>query len=114
MADKRAADIGVPDTESAVTPEMLEPEDERAVASFAARGTREHEALLAWAAQRGLEVTGSTAEAALLRLLLRAGVESLRTSALDVAYAELAVTMTGAEKADSRAARARYVKRAEC
>src|SRR6266542_2552101 len=74
---------------------------------------REHEALLAWAAQRGLEVTGSTAEAALLRLLLRAGVESLRTSALDVAYAELAGSMTGAAKADSRAARDRYVKRAE-
>jgi hypothetical protein len=91
----------------------LEPEDERAVESFGTRGTREHEALLAWAAQRGLEVTGSTAEAALLRLLLRAGVESLRTSALDVAYAELAVSMTGADKADSRAARDRYVKRAE-
>ena len=25
MADKRAADLGVPDTESAVTPEMLAP-----------------------------------------------------------------------------------------
>ena len=91
----------------------LEAEDERAVESFAKTETRDHEALLTWAAQRGLEVTGSTAEAALLRLLLRAGVEFLRTSALDVAYAELAVSMTEAERADSRAARDRYVKRTE-
>jgi hypothetical protein len=27
MADKRAKDLGIPDTESAVTPEMLEEED---------------------------------------------------------------------------------------
>jgi hypothetical protein len=44
----------------------------------------------AWAAQRGIELSDSPAEAALVRILMDAGVEHLRGPALDVAYTELA------------------------
>lgn len=80
---------------------------------FADSSTKEHEALLAWARARGIDPAGATSEAALLRLLLRAGAESLRGDALDVAYAGLAVTLAEEGSADSRAARGRYVRRTE-
>lgn len=44
----------------------------------------------AWAGERGIELSDSPAEAALVRVLMDAGVEHLRGPALDVAYAELA------------------------
>jgi hypothetical protein len=44
----------------------------------------------AWAAERGIELSDSPAEAALVRILMDAGIEHLRGSALDVAYTELA------------------------
>jgi hypothetical protein len=91
----------------------LEAEDVRTVEAFADSSSREHESLLAWAASRGIDPDGLTSEAALLRLLIRAGAESLRGGALDVAYASLAVTLADDASADSRAARARYVERAE-
>jgi hypothetical protein len=91
----------------------LDAEDVRTVEAFADTTTREHEALLAWAGARGLDPAGATSEAALLRLLLRAGAESLRGKALDVAYAGLAVVLDDEGSADSRAARARYVARTE-
>jgi hypothetical protein len=91
----------------------LDADDVRTVETFADSTTQEHGALLAWARARGLDPAGATSEAALLRLLLRAGAESLRASALDVAYANLAVTLHDEGAADSRAARDRYVKRTE-
>jgi hypothetical protein len=91
----------------------LDADDIRTVEAFADSSTREHAALLAWAAARGLDPSGATSEAALLRLLLRAGADSLRNSALDVAYANLAVTLDQEGSADSRAARSRYVRRTE-
>lgn len=91
----------------------LDADDVRTIEQFADSGSREHESLLAWAAGRGIDPEGLTSEAALLRLLLRAGAESLRAGALDVAYARLAVSLGDEASADSRAARARYVKRSE-
>lgn len=91
----------------------LDADDVRTVEAFADPSTREHESLVAWAASRGIDPDGLTSEAALLRLLLRAGAESLRSKALDVAYADLAMTLADEASADSRAARARYVKRTE-
>jgi hypothetical protein len=90
----------------------LDADDVRTVEAFADASTNEHEALLAWAEARGLDPAGATSEAALLRLLLRAGAESLRSAALDVAYANLAVALDDEGSADSRAAR-RYVRRTE-
>jgi hypothetical protein len=91
----------------------LDAEDVRTVEQFADPSTREHESLVAWAASRGVDPDGLTSEAALLRLLLRAGAESLRGRVVDVAYADLAVTLADEASADSRAARARYVQRTE-
>jgi hypothetical protein len=90
----------------------LEDEEEAAVASFAAEGTPENDALVAWAAARGIRVS-SRSEAALLRLLVRAGAESLQERILDLGYSELAVTLQGEEHADSHEARRRYVSRRE-
>jgi hypothetical protein len=91
----------------------LDAEDVRTVETFADSSTREHEALLVWTKARGLDPAGATSEAALLRLLLRAGAESLRGNALDVAYAGLAVVLDNEGSTDSRAARERYVRRTE-
>jgi hypothetical protein len=90
----------------------LDDDDERLVQAFAASGTHENSSLRAWAEQRGFAVGESNSEAALLRLLVRAGAESLAEHVLDAAYAQLAVEIdTGAT--ESRAARDRYVKRTE-
>lgn len=91
----------------------LDADDVRTVEAFADSSTTDHAALLAWAKARGLDPAGATSEAALLRLLLRAGAESMRINALDVAYANLAVTLDEGGSADSRAARDRYVRRTE-
>ncbi|MGH3683292.1 MAG: hypothetical protein ACRDT2_23950 [Natronosporangium sp.] len=48
------------------------------------------EAARAWAAEHGIELSDSPAEAALVRVLIDAGVEHLRTPVLDAAYTELA------------------------
>jgi len=94
----------------------LDADDVRTVETFADSSTREHAALVDWARARGVDAADATSEAAMLRLLLRAGAESLRGNALDVAYANLAVILDDdADKGagDSRAARDRYVQRTE-
>lgn len=91
----------------------LDAEDVRTVELFADSSSREHESLMTWARARGIDPDALTSEAALLRLLLRAGAESLRSGALDVAYASLAATLADEGSGDSRAARARYVERTE-
>jgi len=91
----------------------LEADDVRTVETFADSSTYEHAALVDWARARGLDAADATSEAALLRLLLRVGAESLRGNALDVAYANLAVILDDEGASDSRAARDRYVQRAE-
>lgn len=90
----------------------LDDEDEQVVQAFAEAGSHENSALRAWAEQRGLTLGESNSEAALLRLLVRAGAESLAEKVLDAAYAQFAVEID-AGAAESRAARARYVKRTE-
>jgi len=91
----------------------LEAEDERLISVFATAGSHESVALRAWAEHRGLEAREATSEAALLRLLLRAGAEALREQVLDAAYAQLAVEVDLVDSTESRAARDRYVTRTE-
>jgi hypothetical protein len=91
----------------------LERDDEAKVAAFAQEGTPEREALLVWAATRGMDPDRLRSEASMLRLLVRAGVESLVEQALDAGYAELAESRTPEENAESREARRRYLTRSE-
>jgi len=91
----------------------LDADDVRTVETFADSSTREHAALVDWARARGVDAADATSEAAMLRLLLRAGAESLRGNALDVAYVNLAVILDDEDAGDSRAARDRYVQRTE-
>ena len=91
----------------------LETEDERLISAFATAGSAESAALCAWAEHRGLAAGASRSEAALLRMLLRAGAESLREQVLDSAYAQLAVEVDLVDSNDSRAAREGYIRRTE-
>jgi len=91
----------------------LETEDERLISAFASAGSHESVAQRAWAEHRGIDARAATSEAALLRLLLRAGAEALREQVLDSAYAQLAVEVDLNDSNDSRVARDRYVKRTE-
>ena len=86
--------------------------DQQAVAPWISAGTVEHETLRAWATARGEHV--STTEASALRVLLRAGIEQLRESALEAAYDELAEDLGQPDLAeDRRAARDRYAARTD-
>lgn len=69
----------------------------------------EHGTLTAWAAEHNLAVRDSS-EAAVLRVLVRAGAEALLERALDEGYAKLAAELTDENRAERRARRARYVK----
>jgi hypothetical protein len=91
----------------------LEPEDEALVERFASSGTPENDALKAWATSQGLRAEQVTSDAALLRLLLRVGAESLQESILEVGYAALADSMTIDEHEETRAARRRYADRTD-
>jgi hypothetical protein len=91
----------------------LEPEDEALVERFASAGTPENDALKAWASGQGLRVEQVKSDAALLRLLLRVGAESLQESILEVGYAALAESMTTEEHDETRAARRRYADRTD-
>lgn len=85
--------------------------DETVLESFADPDRAEHAALVAWAAEHGESL--SRAEAAVLRLLLRAGAEALREKALEVGYAQLAASRTDQDRAESRARRERYAERTD-
>jgi hypothetical protein len=67
----------------------LTDEHERALQELSQPGPLQDTAR-AWAAERGIELTDSPAEAALVRVLMDAGVEHLRGPALDIGYNELA------------------------
>jgi hypothetical protein len=62
---------------------------ERALVGFAQPGPYQDE-LRDWARDRGIELNDSPAEAALVRLLIDAGIEHVRAHSADVAYGELA------------------------
>jgi hypothetical protein len=67
----------------------LSDDQERALARFAEAGPYQDE-LRVWARERGIELNDSPAEAALVRVLIDAGVEHIRAYSADVAYRELA------------------------
>lgn len=86
--------------------------DQQAVAPWISAGTVEHETLRAWAASRGDDVRPT--EASALRVLLKAGVEQLRESALEAAYEDLAEEFGQQDlAADRRVARDRYAARSD-
>jgi hypothetical protein len=62
---------------------------ERALATFGRPGPF-RDTVRDWAAEHGIELGDSPAEAALVRVLIDAGIDRLRQTALDVGYAELA------------------------
>jgi len=67
----------------------LSDEQERALDTLSRPGAF-LDAARVWAAERGIELSDSPAEAALVRILIDAGVEHLCGPALDLGYAELA------------------------
>lgn len=67
----------------------LTDEQERAIEALSLPGAFQ-DAARAWAAARGIELSDSPTEAALVRVLIDAGVEHLRGPALDIGYTELA------------------------
>jgi hypothetical protein len=92
----------------------LEWDDETSVAPFIEEGTPERNALVHWAMENGIGPGRLRSEAALYRVLLRAGAESLREQALAEGYAELAASYTSDEdQAEVRAQRQRYAKRVD-
>lgn len=91
----------------------MEAEDEQAVSTFTEAQTREHAALVEWVTARETGRGRLTSEAAVVRALLRAGVEALRERALEAGYADLVASRTEDEAGQTRAARDRYVDRTE-
>ncbi|HZI98395.1 MAG TPA: hypothetical protein VFD41_12800 [Actinomycetales bacterium] len=86
----------------------LSDDDEVALAAFSSGAGRM--TLRAWAAERGLSLGRSPSEAALLRVLVRAGAEALQVQGLDAGYAALAAELSSS---DTREARRRYVARTD-
>ena len=93
----------------------LEPADEAALAAFSDRDTLEHRALLEWAKAHDLDLAPVRSDASLMRVLLRAGAETLRERALDVGYAQMARDQTRdmTEVSEGRRLRQRYVLRTD-
>jgi hypothetical protein len=85
--------------------------DQQAIAAFIDPGRPEYAALQSWAIQHGLSVRDDS-EAALLRALVRAGVQALRLSALEQGYERLAASRSD-DQDERRAVRDRAVGRAE-
>jgi hypothetical protein len=90
----------------------LDDQDERLLAAFARGASPERTALEAWATERDRSLSASASEAAVIRMLMRAGMEALQARTLEHGYAELADVMRESAE-DSRAARERYAARAE-
>lgn len=91
---------------------ILGEQDEQRLAPFIQAGTAQHKGLQRWAKERGLGSVSS--EAAIIRALLQAGVDSCGDDLLDEGYAEPAQFYDGAtEHAERRVARDRYVDQTE-
>jgi hypothetical protein len=91
---------------------ILKDADEAAIAPYLSEGSASFEVLRQWASQRGESDIKS--EASALRALLQAGAEALQERALDAGYAQLAAEFNSEPaRAERRAARDRYVRRAE-
>ena len=91
----------------------LHDEDEAVLAEFSDPSAPAHDVLKAWADSCGMRFDGSRSEAHFLRLLLHAGAASLREESLDVGYAALAESMTGADPEESAAMSRRYADRTD-
>jgi hypothetical protein len=63
--------------------------DQQAIEPFAEPSRPEHATLEAWAAEHGLSVRDDS-DAAIVRVLVRAGAEALRQKALEDGYTRLA------------------------
>ena len=89
----------------------LEGPDQQAIEAFADQSRPEHATLEEWASQHGIGIRGAS-EAAIVRVLARAGAEALREKALEEGYARLAADRQ-ADRDERRALRdraaARYV-----
>ena len=91
---------------------ILKSADEEMLAPYLSEGSASFEALRQWVSQRGDGDIKS--EAGALRALLQAGAEALRERVLDAGYAQLAEEFNSeSARAERRAARDRYVRRAE-
>jgi hypothetical protein len=88
----------------------LDPADEAVLARFTDPERAEHAALAAWAAEHNLAVRDSS-DAAVLRVLVRAGAEALLERALEAGYARLAAEMTDEDRAERRTLLAHYADR---
>lgn len=71
----------------------LDYSDQQAVEVFVDPTRPEHAALWAWAFEHGLSIRDDS-DAAVLRTLVRAGAEALRTKALEQGYEKLAASHT--------------------
>lgn len=91
---------------------ILKDADEAVIAPYLDKDSDAFDMLKQWAEQRGQ--VGIKTEAAALRALLQAGIETVRNQALDNGYAQLAEEFN-AEPAhiERRAARDRYTERTE-
>jgi hypothetical protein len=89
-------------------------DEESRVAAFADPETPEYAALAAWAHTRGFAIPRSTSEASVIRALLRAGIDHILESHLDLEYSSLAATLREpASAGEVREARRRYARRSE-
>jgi hypothetical protein len=91
----------------------LEPDDERVLRAFAAPGTPERAALLEWVDRHDLDTPRAGSEAALVRVLLKAGAEAVQHHLLDIGYTSLAVELADVDHAEVLEARRRYADRTD-
>lgn len=90
----------------------LDDEDVRTMDEFADPNSLAHEALVRWLTGQSVTISAdSLSDAALLRMLVRAGAEALREQTIADGYAALAASQTEDELAESRAIRDRHALR---
>jgi len=91
----------------------LHTDEERLLAAFADKAAPEHRALVDWAVEHRLVEAAIGSDAAVLRLLVRAGAEAIQARAMDVGYAALGLSYQPGENAEHRTARQRYADRTD-
>jgi len=91
----------------------LESEDVAMLTRFTREDSPERRVLISWIALEGMTPEQIRSEAAVLRVLLRAGAERLQEQALDEGYAQLASELDTIGQAEINEVRRRYVRRSE-
>lgn len=91
----------------------LHADEEQLLAAFAAEGSADRQALVDWAVDHHVAEPTIRSDAALLRVLVRAGAEAIRARTMDVGYAALALSYGPDEDAERRSARHRYAERTD-